>query len=160
MSEEYIQAMADSFGYLFLLSRRFEYITDQILKKDGLTTKQLLLLIAISRGFSEPPSVSQVADILSTGHQNIKQIANQLEKKGFIKLVRDENDRRKWIFTITNKNHEYWDSKAKEHTQAMFSLFQTLTPSEVDQFSKLVMKLVEGTDEAYKQSRSESESSE
>jgi DNA-binding MarR family transcriptional regulator len=152
MSEEFVQAMAESFGYLFLLSRRFEYITDQILKKDGLTTKQLLVLIAISRGFEEPPSVSQVASVLSTSHQNVKQIADQLEKRGFVRLVRDEKDRRRWLLTLTEQNQEYWESRDKEHSTAMLSLFKSLTPDEIEQFSRLIRKLVEGTEEVYTES--------
>lgn len=152
MSEEFGQAMAESFGYLFLLSRRFEYITDQVLKKDGLTTKQLLVLIAISRGFDEPPSVSQVASVLSTSHQNVKQIAAQLEKRGFVRLVRDENDRRRWLLTVTQRNQKYWESRDKEHSAAMLSLFKSLTPTEVEQFHRLLRKLVEGTEEKYAES--------
>lgn len=146
--------MADSFGYLFLLSRRFEYITDQILKKDGLTTKQLLFLITISsRASPEPPSISQIADILCTGHQNVKQIATQLDKKGFIKMVRDEHDKRRWLLTTTKKNQDYWDSKAQEHTAAMFSLFRSLTQKEVQDFYNLLLKLYENTEEIYTQAR-------
>jgi len=156
MSEENVQTMADSFGYLFLLSRRFEYITDQILKRDGLTTKQLLVLIAITRGFTEPPSVSQIAESLSTSHQNVKQITTLLEKKGFVKLVRDEKDKRRWLLSVTKKNQEYWDSKAEEQMAAMSSLFQPLTANEVMQFHKLILKLFEGTEEVYAKSRVES----
>jgi len=156
MSEEYVQAMTDSFGYLFLLSRRFEYITDRILKKDGLTTKQLLVLIGIVRGFSEPPSVSQVADLLSTSHQNVKQIASQLEKRDFVKMVRDEKDKRRWLLTATKKNQEYWDSKAEEHMTAILSLFQSLDANEVVLLYKLIMKLVDGSEQVYAKAREES----
>jgi DNA-binding MarR family transcriptional regulator len=155
MSEEFSQTMADSFGYLFLLSRRFEYITDRVLRKDGLTTKQLLVLIGIGSGFTEPPAVSQVAELLSTGHQNVKAIATKLEKRGFVKMVRDDKDKRRWLLTLTPKNQEYWDSRFKEHSAAMLSLFKSLTPSEVQQFHRLVQKLIEGTEEVYRNSRAD-----
>ncbi|MFX0108299.1 MAG: MarR family winged helix-turn-helix transcriptional regulator [Candidatus Hodarchaeota archaeon] len=148
--------MADSFGYLFILSRRFEYITDKILRKDGLTTKQLLVLIGIGHGFADPPSVSQVAELLSTSHQNVKAIANNLEKQGFVKMVRDEKDKRKWLLTLTPKNQEYWDSRFPEHSAAMFSLFKCLNPNEVQQLHRLILKLIEGTEEVYRNSRAES----
>ena len=156
MSEEFSQAMADSFGYLFLLSRRFEYITDRVLRKNGLTTKQLLVLIGIGRGFTEPPSVSQIAELLGTGHQNVKAIAAKLEKRGFVKMVRDEKDKRRWLLTLTPKNQEYWDTRFQEHKAAMLSLFESITPSEVQQLHKLVQKLIEGTEEVYRNSRAES----
>jgi len=156
MSKEFSQTMADSFGYLFLLSRRFEYITDRVLKRDGLTTKQLLVLIGIGSGFTEPPSVSQVAEFLSTSHQNVKQIATQLERREFIKMVRDENDKRRWLLTLTQKNQEFWNSRFPEHSAAMISLFGSLNPDEIQQFYRLIVKLVEGSEEVYRQSRAQS----
>ena len=93
MNEMIVRDMADSFGYIFLLSRRFEYITDQVLVKDDLTTKQLLALIAIEEGFETLPSITQLAEVLSTTHQNIKKIALQLEKKGFVEIIKDEQIR-------------------------------------------------------------------
>jgi len=152
MSKEFSQTMADSFGYLFLLCRRFEYITDSILKEDGLTTKQLLVLIGIGSGFTEPPSVSQVAELLSTGHQNVKAIANKLEERGFVKMVRDKKDKRKWLLTLTSKNQEFWNSRFQKHSAAMLSLFESLTPSEVQQFQSFLQKLIEGTEEVYRNS--------
>ena len=142
--------IAESFGYLFLLSRRFEYITDSILKKDGLTTKQLLTLIVISRGLEETPSISQVAEMLSTSHQNVKQIAHQLEKKGFLEMARDENDRRRWLLQVTEKNQEFWDSREQEHGKAMHSLFASLSDQELRQFYKILTKLIESTESIYR----------
>ncbi|MFX0056083.1 MAG: MarR family winged helix-turn-helix transcriptional regulator [Promethearchaeota archaeon] len=153
MSEEFSQTMADSFGYLFILSRRFEYITDKILRRDGLTTKQLLVLMAIGHGFTSPPSVSEVAELLSTSHQNVKAIANNLEKRGFVKMIRDEKDKRRWLLILTPRNQEYWDSRFPEHSAAMFSLFKSLSPSEIQQLHGLVVKLIEGTEEVYEQAR-------
>lgn len=138
--------MADSFGYIFLLSRRFEYITDQILAKDELTTKQLLTLIAIEGGFETLPSISQVAEILSTTHQNVKKLALQLEKKGFVEIVKDERDRRRSLLKTTQKNREYWDSRASEHLRSIQGLFASLNQDEIRTFNRLLKKLLEGVE--------------
>ncbi|MFW9944658.1 MAG: MarR family winged helix-turn-helix transcriptional regulator [Candidatus Sifarchaeia archaeon] len=153
MSQENQRKMADSFGLLFLLGRRFEYITDSILKKDGLTTKQLLALIVIDRGFDVLPSVSQVAELLSTSHQNVKQIAHQLERKGFLEMVRDENDKRRWLLCVTKKNQDFWDSREKEHGKAMQDLFASLSEREILQFHKILTKLMEGTETIYREAK-------
>ncbi|UCE11724.1 MAG: MarR family transcriptional regulator [Candidatus Thorarchaeota archaeon] len=145
--------MSESFGYLFLLSRRFEYITDSVLKKDGLTTKQLLTLIVIQRGFEETPSISQVAEMISTSHQNVKQIAHQLEKRGFVEMVRDERDRRRWLLRLTENNQSFWDSREREHQEAMSSLFESLSDREVSQFHRILAKLIGETEQVYEQAR-------
>ena len=141
-----MQDMVESFGFIFLLSKRFEYITDQALAKDELTTKQLLTLIAIERGFQTIPSISQVADVLSTTHQNVKKIALQLEKKKFIEIVRDKNDKRRLLLKTTQRNQEYWDSRAPEHLQAIQDLFNPLSVDEIHSFNLLLKKLIEGVD--------------
>ena len=91
---EVTEPRIDSFPLLLFLSRRLEYIADSELKKDDLTTKQYLTVVVIETLYDHSPSISELAQSLSTTHQNIKQIALQLQKKGFIKIERDENDKR------------------------------------------------------------------
>ncbi|MGY5879106.1 MAG: MarR family transcriptional regulator [Candidatus Thorarchaeota archaeon] len=153
MNEMNVQDMVESFGFIFLLSRRFEYVTDQVLSKDGLTTKQLLALIAIERGFETLPSISQVAEILSTTHQNMKKIALQLEKKEFIEIIRDDKDKRRLLLKTTKKNQEYWDSRSSEHLQAIQGLFSSLLADEVHSFNLLLKKLLEGIEATYRNAR-------
>jgi DNA-binding MarR family transcriptional regulator len=137
--------MADTFAMVFLLSQRFEYIANKSLSKDGLTTKQFLTIATIEKGFYSPPSVSQVGDILSTSHQNVKQIAEQLQRKGFIQIEKDPNDRRRLLLKVTKKNREYWDIKAEEHIAVIRGLFESLTQKEIDMFYALISKLVKST---------------
>ncbi len=153
MADVSVQEMVESFGYLFLLSRRFEYITDRELEKDGLTTKQLLALIAVERLAGNAPSISQVAEILSTTHQNVKQIAQQLEKRGFVDIQRDEKDRRRLLLRVTQKNREFFDSRAQEHLKAVQRLFNSLSSREVHDFYTIVRKLIESTDDIYRTAR-------
>ncbi|MGY5872221.1 MAG: MarR family transcriptional regulator [Candidatus Thorarchaeota archaeon] len=154
MNELNVQDMVESFGFIFLLSRRFEYVTDQALAKDELTTKQLLTLIAIERGFQTIPSISQVAEVLSTTHQNVKKIALQLEKKKFIEIVRDENDKRRLLLKTTERNQEYWSSRASEHLQAIQDLFSPLSANEIHSFNLLLKKLLEGIEVIHRDARS------
>jgi DNA-binding MarR family transcriptional regulator len=146
--------MADAFAMVFLLSQRFEYITNKVLEPDGLTTKQFLTIAIIERGFDAPPSISQVGDYLSTSHQNVKQIAEQLQRKGFIKIEKDPNDRRRLLLKVTKKNREYWDSKAPEHVVEVKKLFDSLTQEEIDMFYTLITKLIDGTSKVYSDARS------
>lgn len=146
MTEKNVNELTESFGFLFLLSRRFEYLTDQALAKDGLTTKQLLTLIVIEREFHSPPSISQIAEVLSTTHQNIKKIAQQLEKKEFIEILRDKRDRRRLLLKTTQKNKDYWNSRSLEHLQEIQNLFSSLSAQEIHDFHRLVKKLVKNTE--------------
>ncbi len=153
MREETDRKMFDAFALLLLLSHRFEYIADNELQKDGLTSKQFLTLAAIERGFNHSPSISEVAASVSTTHQNIKQIALQLKKKGFIRIEKDLEDRRRWVLKVTEKNREYWDSRAERHGELIRSLFNSLSGHETHSFHALISKLLVNTDSIYRTAR-------
>ncbi len=153
MQDETKTKMFDAYALLFLLSHRFEYLTDKELAKDGLTTKQFLTIVTIGKAFGYAPSLKEVAAVLSTSHQNVKQIALQLVKKGFIKIEEDEQDKRKLVLKLTQKNKEYWDSTAQRHEATISSMFNALNDEEIQVFHRLISKLLASTDIVYKKAR-------
>jgi len=142
MHKEETRKMARVFNSLFVLSQRIEYITDSFLEKDQLTTKQLLTLIAIDHSFDHNPSLSEVADVLSTSHQNVKQIALNLKKRGFMRIVVDPNDRRRRLLQLTDTNEIFWEMREQENYDNMKMIFSSLTNSEMKEFSRIIEKLL------------------
>lgn len=145
----------------FFISHKFQYLCDNELGKDHLTTKQALAIIAIEEGFSSPPSIREVSDLLGTTRQNITQLIYQLEKKGFLTTERDTKDKRHLRLKVTEKNQKYWESRATEHDQFIYSLFASLNEEEFHILRKLTDKLLENIDKLYKEVKnhpSESES--
>ena len=145
--------LAEVFSYLFVLSQRLEYITDSFLKKDDLTTKQLLTLLAIGNAFDSAPSVSEVADVLSTSHQNVKQIALNLQKRGFVEIVRDPSDGRRRLLKLTDENDRFWEVRERENYDNMRKLFSTLNKKEVNELHRLLLKSLVGIQGLYKEIR-------
>ena len=145
--------LAEVFSYLFVLSQRIEYITDSFLKKDNLTTKQLLTLIAIGNAFDANPSVSEVAEVLSTSHQNVKQIALNLQRRGFVEIVKDPKDGRRRLLKLTKSNDEFWEARDTENYENMKRIFSYLTKEEISQFHKILSKSVIGIQSLYKEIR-------
>jgi len=134
------------FGKIFFLSNRLEYLGDNNLRKDGLTTKQWQLIAVTGKYFTYPPSVSEVAEVLSTTHQNVKQIALKLQEKGFISIEKDEKDRRVLRLRLTEKNRKYWESKSNEDIEFISSLFSALTDKEIQELYFLLNKLENNID--------------
>ncbi|MCF2136366.1 MAG: MarR family transcriptional regulator [Candidatus Thorarchaeota archaeon] len=153
MDEEVRQKMFESFSLLFLLSQRFEYISDSLLSEDGLTTKQLLALVVIERGFDHSPAISEVAEALSTSHQNVKQIALQLKKKGFVDIVADSTDRRRKLLTTTKFSRTFFDSRAEMHARQITTFFSSLSDEEMVSFHSIIVKLLNGTSDLYQKVR-------
>jgi len=141
------------FGKIFFLSNRLEYLGDNELRKDGLTTKQWQLIAVTGKYFTYPPSVSEVAEVLSTTHQNIKQIALKLQEKGFISIEKDEKDRRVLRLRLTEKNREYWESNSNEDVAFISSLFSALSDQEVQELFFLLNKLEKNIDTKYNETK-------
>jgi DNA-binding MarR family transcriptional regulator len=141
------------FGKIFFLSNRLEYLGDNNLRKDGLTTKQWQLIAVTGKYFTYPPSVSEVAEVLSTTRQNVKQLALKLQEKGFISIEKDQKDRRVLRLSLTEKNRKYWESKSDEDIAFIRSLFSTLTNQELKDLYRLLNKLEENIDQKYNETK-------
>ena len=90
-----------------MIEQRWRYVIDKEMEPDGMTSKQWLMIIMISAGFKQPPSIREVADVMSTTHQNVKQIAANMERRGFLTLERDEKNKRIIRLKVTDKCHGY-----------------------------------------------------
>jgi len=141
------------FGKIFFLSNRLEYIGDKYLREDGLTTKQWQLIAVTEKYFTYPPSVTEVADALSTTHQNIKQIALKLQEKGFISIDKDENDKRILRLKLTEKNRKYWESKSNEEIAFISPLFDGMTDEEIKDLYYLLNKMQNNIESKYIESK-------
>ena len=147
------QVVYSLYRMVFNLSQRFQYLTDDILRKDNLTAKQFHLSAIIDQSFTEPPSVNEVANIMDTSHQNVKAIANQLQRKGFLQIEKDPDDRRRQLLKLTEKSRQYWDSQAKVGEAFMLSLFDALSDEEIVALSTMYTKLLMGTEDQYRSSK-------
>ncbi len=153
MSQELVSKKIDLFAYMFLVSQRMQYITDQIFQRDHLTTKQWLVTLAIEKGFEYPPSLGEVAELLSTSHQNTRQIANQLEKKGFLEYQKDENDGRVLRLKLTDKSKEYYASKSEEHLGYVMQIFDIFSDEDIESFHRHIMALYDHLEPIYNEFR-------
>ena len=80
---------------------------DRLLAPQGLTTQQAALLQHIE-GQDTPPTISRIAQAMAMSHQNLKQIALALERKGFLRIEVDPADRRARRLVLTERHHAFW----------------------------------------------------
>ena len=125
-----------------VLGQKLKELADRHLRADGLTISQVLVLIAIERGFSSPPSISEITALLSTSRQNIKQLTNQLVKKGFAKMFRDPTDKRILRVKTTDINQKYWEQKDPEHLVFIDQIFEIFSQKERNNFDELTDRLI------------------
>jgi len=126
--------------HLFVSSLRLEQLMNRELERDGLTVKQFHLLWVIETHGS-PPSIKEAASLMSSSHQNVKQIALKLERKGFLRIEKDEEDGRKLRLHLTDANFEYWKKRAADHDRALKRIFSGLTNEEISEIESSLERL-------------------
>ncbi len=154
MSENEITGkMKSIFGHIFLLAQKWQYLGDRELSVDNLTTKQWFLLATIGTLFKTPPTLTEVTEALGTSRQNVKQIALNLEKRGFLKIEPDENDRRMLRFKITQESNDFWEKRAGRDEKYIADLFKGLTVEEIEIFYLGIIKLSQRAEELFSQTK-------
>jgi DNA-binding MarR family transcriptional regulator len=93
--DEVLEARAEIFGSVFVITQHLARRTDRELAELGITTPQWLLLAVLERWFpGVSPSLSEAAARYGSSRQNVKRIALALESRGFVRLVPDPTDGR------------------------------------------------------------------
>lgn len=107
-------------------SRRLTLLYDEVMAPSGLRVTQYHLLSELERRASEPPTVSELAEILTMERSALGQTLRPLARDGFIALSRDEHDGRRRPVELTPagkdavaKGRRYW-AKAHKRFERFF----------------------------------------
>jgi DNA-binding MarR family transcriptional regulator len=120
------------FGSLFLIANKLQALGDKYLGRDGMTAKQWFLTVMISQFRDNPPTLSEVAELMGSSRQNVKQLALKLEEKGFLTIQKDEQDARALRLKLTEKSKTFWEKREKQDDQFIKDLFMGFSEKEVD----------------------------
>ncbi|WJI09275.1 MarR family transcriptional regulator [Methanobacterium sp. CWC-01] len=138
---------------LFLVQQRWGYIISKELADDQITTKQWLMMIVLANAFQSPPSMQEVADAMSTTHQNVKQLATRLEARGFLNIERDPTNKRILRLKVTEECSKFWEKRTPEDIKSIKSLFQGLEDGEVKELFEIMAKLERTSGELYQKAK-------
>ena len=86
-------------GLLSAFDNRFQAVADKTMEE--ISWKQFFAIICTNM-CKEKPTIKELAEIMGSSHQNVKQILLKLEKKGFVNIVADESDKRKQRIELTD----------------------------------------------------------
>ncbi len=135
-TEHKIQAI---FSSVFVLENLLQNVGEKL--QTEITMKQWLLL-AMTEVCDKPCTLTSVGNLMGCSRQNIKKLANILEKKGFIRFI-DGNNNSVQI-ELTNKVKEYGKELTPKHLTALKLLFSEFTTEEIDQLFIMYKKLYIG----------------
>ena len=117
------------YGLLFAVSNKLQAYADKMLPE--ITSRQHFLLIVLSLFRDKYPSLKEVANAVGSSYQNVKKMADSLEKKGFVVIKRDEHDKRKYNLMMTEKVAALSEVVDEEAKIFMRDLYQGLTQEDL-----------------------------
>ncbi|TCL58057.1 DNA-binding MarR family transcriptional regulator [Kineothrix alysoides] len=127
------------FGLFFAFGNRLQAAGDTFYEE--ITCKQFFLLICLSVFQGTPPMINELADVMGSSHQNVKQLVNKLEKAGFVTTFYDKEDRRKVRVAATEKIGILSDRYREQEEKFMTGLYDGVTKEEVKLTYKVMTKI-------------------
>jgi len=118
-------------GNIFILGNRFQAILDRQLKEMGLTAKQWFALEVIREVFSGPPTLNQVAEVLGSSRQNVKELVRKLEARGYITTGPDPRDRRMLRLTLTGASPQEQERRRRLDREFLDQVFSGFSDEEM-----------------------------
>ena len=115
-------------GLLSAFENRFQAVADNMMKE--ISWKQFFAIICINM-CKEKPTVKELAEIMGSSHQNVKQILLKLEKKGFVCVTPDENDKRKQRIEITDYCREFCEKNNEMSINIMKRMFEGVSEEQL-----------------------------
>jgi DNA-binding MarR family transcriptional regulator len=131
--------MQQTYATLFSLANKIQVKGDQLLEK--MTSRQLMLFIAIIHLPEGEASINNIARKMGTTKQSVKQLMDIVEKKGFVKIVPSKKDRRAVNIEITESGNQALYVDAMRGTEYFNTLFHEFSPEELETFWNLLKKL-------------------
>lgn len=119
------------FASIFLLANKLQVIGDNYLANEEMTTKQWFLIMMVSQ-FKHPPMLTEVANLMGSSRQNVKQLALKLQGNGFLNIEKDKEDGRTLRLKLTEKNQRFWEKSKEKDMEFILDLFKCLSQEEIN----------------------------
>lgn len=127
-------------GLLSAFDNRYQAKADTFFEE--ISWKQFFAIICINL-CKETPMVRELADLMGSSHQNVKQILLKLERKGFVQLVADEADRRKQRVQLTEKTRDFCERHEEGSSRVVGAIFQGISQEQLKVTIQTIMQMEE-----------------
>lgn len=121
----------------YLLNLRF---FEAATARFGLSYPQTSVLTVL-RLRGQPLPLSHVARLLTQEAQSTTELADRLERRGYVRRIRDQRDRRLVLLELTDAGQAVIDAILPALQEAGSDLFGVLDPEQLDQLAALLLPL-------------------
>lgn len=134
-------------SYLIIkASRHLKNKLDKALKEFDITAAQFSVIIQIYSS-DHPIMAAEIAQKLGSDRPTISGIINRLEKKGIILKIDNREDKRSSYLEINKKFNKLVEEIKNISDELTINIFSIYSKEETKQFTGMILKLIEGTDE-------------
>lgn len=127
------------FGLFFAFHNRLQAVGDSFYEE--ITCKQFFLLACMNLYPEEAPTANELAKTMGCSRQNVKEILNSLEKKQFVRLETDENDKRKKRVYLTEQAKLMGAKYQQKEIEFLKHLYEGVSDEEVDSAYSIISKI-------------------
>ena len=127
-------------GLLTAFENRFQAYADKTM--ETISWKQFFAVICINL-CREAPSIRELAEIMGSSHQNVKQILLKLQKKGIVEILEDKKDRRKQRVYLTESCRAFCAKNDQVSGKIMERMFGGISEEALLTTIQTIMKMEE-----------------
>ncbi|MBU3182938.1 MarR family winged helix-turn-helix transcriptional regulator [Clostridium psychrophilum] len=134
-------------SYLIIkASRHLKNKLDKALKEFDITAAQFSVIIQIYSS-DHPIMAAEIAQKLGSDRPTISGIINRLEKKGIILKIDNRQDKRSSYLEIYKESNKLVEEIKNISDELTINIFSIYSKKETKQFTEMILKLIERTDE-------------
>ena len=119
------------YGMLFSLSNRIQTIGDKSFEDSKITMKQHFLMIGLSI-FEGPPTLREMGELIGCSYQNVKRMAEHLQRETYLNIVQDKNDKRKLLLVSTGRIEKLAESTTEMTVSFLDKLYKDIGKEELE----------------------------
>lgn len=135
------------FGLLLIISNTMNTLLEREFKEFDVTTKQWFLSETIRSLFDVPPTLKEVAKVMGSSYQNVKQVAMKLQQKGLLVLEKDKTDARVTRLRMTEQSDAFWKQVNQKGLVFRENMFMEMEADAISGTRELLEKMVSNLDE-------------
>ncbi len=128
------------FAGVFIQENKLHAVFDRY---SDMSSKQWLLM-AVCKSFDEAPDLTTLANAMGCSRQNIKKLAANLEKSGYVRLEKTLEDARALHVVITDKGKAYNEKNTELGEFVHREIFKEFTDEDIRKYYELSVKMMHG----------------
>ena len=132
-------------GLLSAFENRYQAKADSFFEE--ISWKQFFAILCINL-CKESPTIKELAEIMGSSHQNVKQILIKLENKGFVEIIADEQDKRKQRIVLTEKTMIFCEEHEEGSQRIIKKIFEGIDIENIEIVIKTLLQMEKNLKEA------------